>query len=92
MGHRAGILAGSDARETPILLVDDVEDNLDVYTQFFLHNGWRAATAASGKDALAQAVSLTGRLDEGLRDRGSTNDGGPKGRAGRLPATQLAEL
>jgi two-component system, cell cycle response regulator DivK len=41
-----------------ILLVDDVEDNLDVYTQFFLHNGWRAATASSGEDALVQAASL----------------------------------
>ena len=41
-----------------ILLVDDVDDNLDVYTQFFLHNGWRAATASSGQDALAQTVSL----------------------------------
>ena len=41
-----------------ILLVDDVEDNLDVYTQFFLHNGWRTATAANGPAALVQASEL----------------------------------
>jgi CheY-like chemotaxis protein len=41
-----------------ILLVDDVEDNLDVYTQFFLHNGWRTATAANGPAALIQASEL----------------------------------
>jgi CheY-like chemotaxis protein len=41
-----------------ILLVDDVEDNLDVYTQFFAHNGWRTATASSGQVALTQAAGL----------------------------------
>jgi len=41
-----------------ILLVDDVEDNLDVYAQFFAHNGWRTATASSGQDALTQAAGL----------------------------------
>lgn len=41
-----------------ILLVDDVEDNLDAYTQFFLHNGWRTASSPSGEDALVKAVSL----------------------------------
>jgi CheY-like chemotaxis protein len=41
-----------------ILLVDDVEDNLDVYTQFFVHNGWRTATAATGGEALVQAAAL----------------------------------
>jgi CheY-like chemotaxis protein len=41
-----------------VLLVDDVEDNLDVYRQFFVHNGWRTATASSGQDALTQAAGL----------------------------------
>jgi CheY-like chemotaxis protein len=41
-----------------ILLVDDVDDNLDLYTQFLTHKGWRTATAGNGQDALAQAASL----------------------------------
>ena len=45
--------------ESPlILLVDDVEDNLEVYTQFFLHNGWRTASSSNGGDALVQAAAL----------------------------------
>jgi len=41
-----------------VLLVDDVEDNIDVYRQFFVHNGWRTATASSGQEALTQAAGL----------------------------------
>lgn len=41
-----------------VLLVDDVEDNLDVYRQFFVHKGWRTATASSGQDALTQAAAI----------------------------------
>jgi CheY-like chemotaxis protein len=41
-----------------ILLVDDVEDNLEVYSQFFVHHGWRTATAANGPAALSQASDL----------------------------------
>jgi CheY-like chemotaxis protein len=41
-----------------ILLVDDVDDNLDVYTQFFVHHGWRTATASTGLEGLAKAVDL----------------------------------
>jgi len=49
----------STSGPTPlVLLVDDVADNLDVYTQFFVHNGWRTATASSGQDALTQAALL----------------------------------
>jgi two-component system, cell cycle response regulator DivK len=40
-----------------ILLVDDVEDNLDVYSQFFIHNGWRTMTAADGPDGLRKAAA-----------------------------------
>ena len=41
-----------------ILLVDDVDDNVEVYTQFFLHNGWRTASSSNGEDALRQAANL----------------------------------
>ena len=41
-----------------ILLVDDVEDNRDIYTQFFIHYGWRTAAAATGLNALVQAAAL----------------------------------
>jgi CheY-like chemotaxis protein len=52
-------MPGKPAETAPlILLVDDVEDNLDVYGQFFAHNGWRTATASSGKEALARAAGL----------------------------------
>ena len=41
-----------------ILLVDDVADNIDVYTQFFLHRGWRTATASNGQEGLTSAAGL----------------------------------
>ena len=41
-----------------VLVIDDVEDNRDVYTQFLSHQGWRVATAADGEDGLAKAESL----------------------------------
>jgi two-component system, cell cycle response regulator DivK len=41
-----------------ILLVDDVADNIDVYTQFFLHRGWRTATASNGLEGLTSAAGL----------------------------------
>ena len=41
-----------------ILLVDDVADNIDVYTQFFLHRGWRTATASNGPEGLTSAAGL----------------------------------
>ena len=41
-----------------ILLVDDVEDNRDLYAQFFMHKGWRTAVASDGYEALARATSL----------------------------------
>ena len=47
------------ADTTPLVLViDDVEDNREVYTQFLSHQGWRVATAADGEDGLAKAQSL----------------------------------
>jgi CheY-like chemotaxis protein len=41
-----------------VLVIDDVEDNRDVYTQFLSHQGWRVATAVDGEDGLAKAQSL----------------------------------
>jgi CheY-like chemotaxis protein len=41
-----------------ILLVDDVADNIEVYTQFFVHRGWRTATASNGPEGLTSAAGL----------------------------------
>jgi two-component system cell cycle response regulator DivK len=41
-----------------VLVIDDVEDNRDVYAQFLSHEGWRVATAADGEDGLAKATAL----------------------------------
>jgi two-component system, cell cycle response regulator DivK len=47
------------AETTPLVLViDDVEDNREVYTQFLSHQGWRVATAVDGEDGLAKAQAL----------------------------------
>src|SRR6185503_6769507 len=46
-------------RDAPlILLVDDVDDNLEVYSQYFAHCGWRSATASNGEEALQRAAEL----------------------------------
>ncbi len=41
-----------------VLVVDDVEDNRDMYAQFLRHEGWRVATAADGVEGLAMATQL----------------------------------
>ena len=41
-----------------VLVIDDVEDNRDVYAQFLRHEGWRVATAVDGEDGLAKATQL----------------------------------
>ena len=41
-----------------ILLVDDIDDNLEVYSQFFAHCGWRSATASNGEEGLKRASEL----------------------------------
>jgi two-component system cell cycle response regulator DivK len=46
-------------KETPLVLViDDSEDNREVYAQFLLHVGWRVAIAVDGVEGLAQATAL----------------------------------
>jgi CheY-like chemotaxis protein len=50
-----------EASPTPVplvLVIDDVEDNRDVYEQFLKHAGWRVATAVDGEDGLAKAAQL----------------------------------
>ncbi len=52
-----------------VLVIDDVEDNRDVYEQFLRHEGWRVAAAADGEDGLAMATALKPNvivLDMGL--------------------------
>jgi two-component system, cell cycle response regulator DivK len=41
-----------------VLVVDDVEDNRDVYDQFLRHAGFRVAMASDGEDGLAKSVTL----------------------------------
>lgn len=38
-----------------ILVVDDVEDNRIIYVEYLLYAGYRVATAADGKQAIAKA-------------------------------------
>src|SRR5438045_3160940 len=41
-----------------VLIVDDVEDNLDAYSQYLLFRGYQVALAGDGEDALQQALKL----------------------------------
>ena len=41
-----------------ILVVDDFEDNREMYTQFLRFNGYRVAESADGADALTKAAAL----------------------------------
>ena len=41
-----------------ILVVDDFEDNREMYTQFLRFNGYRVAESADGVDALSKAAAL----------------------------------
>lgn len=41
-----------------ILLVDDFEDNREMYALFLTHSGFRVAEAASGPEALERAFEL----------------------------------
>lgn len=53
--------AAGSTRTTPgplILIVDDFEDNREMYTQFLRFNGYRVAEAVDGRDALAKAGAL----------------------------------
>jgi two-component system, cell cycle response regulator DivK len=41
-----------------VLVIDDSEDNREVYAQFLTHVGWRVAIAVDGVEGLAQATEL----------------------------------
>ena len=41
-----------------VLVIDDAEDNREVYVQFFEFQGWRTATASDGRDGLEKAAAL----------------------------------
>jgi CheY-like chemotaxis protein len=41
-----------------VLVIDDAEDNREVYVQFFEFQGWRTATASDGEDGLDKASAL----------------------------------
>jgi two-component system, cell cycle response regulator DivK len=41
-----------------VLVIDDVEDNREVYEQFLCHEGWRVETAVDGEDGLVKAAAL----------------------------------
>jgi two-component system, cell cycle response regulator DivK len=39
-----------------ILIIDDTEDNREVYVQFFRHQGWRVSAAEDGIEGLRMAA------------------------------------
>jgi two-component system, cell cycle response regulator DivK len=41
-----------------VLLIDDNDDNREVYAQYLQFHGWRVAMAADGLDGLTQAAGL----------------------------------
>ena len=49
---------GGDAEIALILIVDDYEDNRDMYSQYLQFTGLRVAEAANGKEALAKTAEL----------------------------------
>jgi two-component system, cell cycle response regulator DivK len=52
------MVAASSESAPLVLVIDDVEDNRDVYEQFLRHAGFRVALAADGEEGLAKAVTL----------------------------------
>ncbi len=49
----------SQAEQAPlVLIVDDYEDNRDMYSQYLQFAGLRVAEAANGKEALAKTAEL----------------------------------
>ena len=49
---------GSPPSAPLVLVIDDAEDNREVYVQFFEFQGWRTATASDGEDGLEKASAL----------------------------------
>lgn len=51
-------MAGSDGAQPLVLLVDDSEDNREVYAKYLSMSGFRVETAVDGVDAVEKAGSL----------------------------------
>lgn len=51
-------MAGSDARAPLVLLVDDSEDNREVYAQYLALSGFRVEIAVDGVEAVEKAASV----------------------------------
>ena len=59
MPERKGGRAAAKGEPGPlILVVDDFEDNREMYTQYLRFNGYRVAEAVDGLDALTKAAAL----------------------------------
>jgi CheY-like chemotaxis protein len=61
-GRRGGGKRSAAARapaEPLILVVDDFQDNREMYADFFAFSGYRVAQAADGVEALERAYALT---------------------------------
>ena len=65
MGGRAvktrndgGVSEDRDVQSPLVLVVDDFDDNREMFTEFLSFSGFRVAQAATGKEALNQAFSL----------------------------------
>ena len=51
-------MAGSNGAQTMVLLVDDSEDNREVYAQYLSFSGFRVEIAVDGVEAVEKAASL----------------------------------
>ena len=51
-------MAGRDGAQTLVLLVDDSEDNREVYAQYLTMSGFRVEIAVDGVEAVEKAASL----------------------------------
>jgi two-component system, cell cycle response regulator DivK len=51
-------MAGSDGAQPLVLLVDDTEDNRDVYAQYLTMSGFRVELAVDGVEAVEMAARL----------------------------------
>jgi two-component system, cell cycle response regulator DivK len=49
---------GSPASAARVLIVDDVQDNREMYTLYLQHVGFRVETAADGREGLRKAHAL----------------------------------
>lgn len=54
-----GVCIGDGHADSPlVLIVDDFDDNREMFTEFLSFSGYRVAQATTGKEAIEQAFSL----------------------------------